>query len=67
MNYVNNRLHRWFALTEMHLFIVIIIRMFELKQLDPIPPPVSDNIKRLVLDVHYYTPGMGKIVPRNVM
>ena len=32
---------RWFALAEMHLFIVIVIRMFDLKELDPIPLPVS--------------------------
>ena len=34
---------RWFALAEMHLFIVVVIRMFELKQLDRIPLPVSSQ------------------------
>ena len=35
---------RWFALMEMHLFLVMVLRMFDLELLDPLPPPVSQVI-----------------------
>lgn len=35
---------RWFALMEMHLFTVTVLRMFDLELLDPVPPPVSQLV-----------------------
>ena len=31
---------RWFALMEMHLFVVLVLHMFDFELLDPVPDPV---------------------------
>ena len=33
---------RWFALMEMHLFVAMVIGMFDLELLDSVPAPVSE-------------------------
>ncbi len=35
---------KWFALMEMHLFMVMVLATFDLQLLDSVPPPVSEGL-----------------------